>query len=182
MPRYLRQRTAGNTFFFTVVTFERRKILTLDISRQIFGKAIASVQRQYPFSIEAWVLLPEHLHAIWTLPDGDTNYSKRWGLIKARFSKETKGLFHEEQLINPSRNKRRETTIWQRRFWEHVIRDDQDFHRHIDYIHYNPVKHGLVARVEDWPYSTFHRYVKEGLYPENWGDNISFNQEASFGE
>lgn len=182
MPSYLRPRTAGGTFFFTVVTFERKRILTLESSRQILGQAIKEVQRQYPFYIEAWVLLPDHLHAIWTLPHGDTDYSIRWGLIKARFSKEGKAVFHGQRSANPSRIKRRETTIWQRRFWEHVIRDDQDFQRHLDYIHYNPVKHGLVARVGDWPYSTFHRYVREGFYPENWGEGVSFDQDDCFGE
>jgi putative transposase len=182
MPRYLRPRTAAGTFFFTVVTFDRRKILTLDISRQILGQAIKEVQRQCPFSIEALVLLPDHLHAIWTLPNGDTDYSKRWGLIKTKFSKEGKALFRLEKLANPSRNKRRETAIWQRRFWEHGIRDDQDFQRHFDYIHYNPVKHGLVNRVGDWPYSTFHRYVTEGIYPESWGEGVSFDRYDSYGE
>jgi putative transposase len=182
MPRYLRPKSAEGTFFFTVVTFDRRKILTLDISRQILSYAIKVVQAQYPFSIESWVLLPEHLHTIWTLPTGDSDYSKRWGLIKAKFSKGTKGFFHTEPLATPSRNKRRETTIWQRRFWEHGIRDDKDFQRHIDYIHYNPVKHGLAQRAADWPYSTFHRYVREGFYPDNWGEGVSFNQDDSFGE
>jgi putative transposase len=182
MPRYLRPRVAGGTYFFTVVTFQRRKILTLDRSRQILGQAIKEVQRQYPFSIEAWVLLPDHLHAIWTLPQGDMDYSKRWGLIKAKFSKDGKELFHEQQAVNPSRIKRREAAIWQRRFWEHGIRDDEDYGRHVDYIHYNPVKHGLVARVMDWPYSTFHRYVKEEFYPENWMEGVSFDGDDYFGE
>ena len=182
MPRYLRPRTAEGTFFFTVVTFGRRKILTLNMSRQILSAAIKEVQAQYPFFIEAWVLLPEHIHAIWTLPDGDTDYSKRWGLIKAKFSKEGKAIFHAEQFSNPSRVKRRETTIWQRRFWEHAIRDDADFQKHLDYIHYNPVKHGLVVRIGDWPYSTFHRYVRDGFYPENWGGDISFEPHDGFGE
>jgi putative transposase len=182
MPKYLRPRTAGSTYFFTVLTFERRRILTLDYSRQFLFKAFAEVQTQYPFSINAWVLLPEHLHAIWTLPEGDTDYSKRWGLIKAKFSKEAKALFHTNQLANPSRTKRRESTIWQRRFWEHTIRDDADYDRHFDYIHYNPVKHGLVKCVRDWAYSSFHRYVKKGVYAENWGELISFDPNGSFGE
>ncbi len=182
MPSYLRPKTTGGTFFFTIVTFERREILTLDKSRQILRQAIKDVQREYPFFIEDWVLLPDHIHAIWTLPHGDTDYSKRWGLIKAKFSKEGKAFFHGQQSVNASRIKRRETNIWQRRFWEHGIRDDQDLRRHIDYIHYNPVKHGLVRRVGEWPYSTFHQYVKEGLYPENWGEGVSFDREDSFGE
>jgi len=182
MPSYLRPKMGGGTFFFTVVTFERRKIFTSDANRQILAKAITEVQKQHPFFIEAWVLLPEHLHIIWTLPEGDTDYSKRWGLIKARFSKETKTLLYKEQSVSPSRNKRRETTIWQRRFWEHTIRDDKDFHKHIDYIHYNPVKHGLVREVKDWPLSSFHRFVRQGFYPSNWGEGILFSPEYSFGE
>lgn len=182
MPRYLRPKSAGGTFFFTVVTFDRRKILTLDISRQFLSNAITEVQTQFPFSIEAWVLLPDHLHAIWTLPDGDTDYSKRWGLIKAKFSKKGKAFFHVEPTANPSRIKRRETTIWQRRFWEHGIRDEQDLQNHLDYIHYNPVTHGLVNSVRDWPYSSFHRYVREGFYPEHWGEDVSFEHDNCFGE
>jgi putative transposase len=182
MPRYLRPKTAGGTFFFTVVTFGRKKILTLEISRQILSNAIKEVQAQHPFSIEAWVLLPDHIHTIWTLSEGDTDYSKRWGLIKAKFSKGGKALFHPEPSANPSRIKRRETTIWQRRFWEHIIRDDADYGRHVDYIHYNPVKHGLVERAGDWPDSTFHRFVREGFYPKNWGEGVSFDPDDSFGE
>lgn len=182
MPRYLRPKSAEGTFFFTVVTFDRRKILTLDISRQILANAIAEVQTQYPFFLEAWVFLPDHIHAIWTLPDGDTDYSKRWGLIKAKFSKEGKPFFHPQQSANSSRIKRRETTIWQRRFWEHTIRDDADYSRHVDYVHYNPVKHGLSKHAREWPYPSFHRYVREGFYPENWGEGVTFNQNDSFGE
>jgi putative transposase len=182
MPRYLRPRTAGSTYFFTVVTYERRKILTQDIGRQLLSKAFSEVKTQYPFALEAWVLLPDHLHAIWTLPAGDMDYSKRWGLIKAKFSKEGKAFFHEDQAVNSSRIRRRETHIWQRRFWEHAIRDDADYGRHVDYIHYNPVKHGMVDRVGDWPHSSFHRFVREGLYFENWGDAVTSNQDNCFGE
>jgi putative transposase len=103
-------------------------------------------------------------------------------LIKAKFYKEGKALFHVEKLANPSRNKRRESTIWQRRFWEHTIRDDADYGRHVDHIHYNPVKHGLVKSVSDWPHSSFHRFVREGFYPEYWGEGVAINQNDSFGE
>jgi len=120
-----------------------------------------------PFNINAWVLLPEHLHCIWTLPADDMNFSKRWGLIKAKFSKESGGLTRP---------------VWQNRFWEHLIRDDRDLQMHLDYIHYNPVKHGLVESPKDWPPSTFHRYVQKGLYPLNWGEGVSFNPESRFGE
>lgn len=126
------------------------------------------VQSTHPFRIDAWVLLPEHLHCIWTLPEGDMNFSKRWGLIKANFSRELKG--------------QRTTPVWQNRFWEHLIRDDRDLQTHLDYIHYNPVKHGLVESPKDWPYSTFHRYVQEGFYPLNWGEGVSFQSIDKFGE
>lgn len=125
------------------------------------------VQSTYPFNIDAWVLLPEHLHYIWTLPEGDTDFPKRWGLIKVKFSKE---------LSHPT------TPVWQNRFWEHLIRDDRDLQTHLDYIHYNPVKHGLVESPKDWPSSTFHRYLEEGLYPANWGEGVSFSSDDIFGE
>ena len=145
-------------------------------------QVIDEVRRQYPFFVDAWVLLPDHLHCLWTLPEGDEDFSKRWGLIKAGFSRKIKETFHKMELMTDSKERHRESTIWQRRFWEHQIRNDADFERHFHYIHYNPVKHGLVERVRDWPYSTFHIFVQEGLYPADWGDNIAFAPDNSFGE
>ncbi len=168
MPRYIRARQPGGTYFFTVVTHRRRKLFYEIDNRVILKKVIMEVKAIHSFDIDAWVLLPEHLHCIWTLPEGDMDFSKRWGLIKAKFSKELKG-----ELTTP---------VWQNRFWEHLIRDDRDLQTHFDYIHYNPMKHGLVKRVSEWPYSTFHRYVREGLYPENWGEGVSFQQNDCFGE
>ena len=133
----------------------------------ILNRVIMEVQAAHPFHIDAWVLLPEHLHCIWTLPEGDMDFSKRWGLIKAKFSKE---------LSHPT------SPVWQNRFWEHLIRDDRDLQMHLDYIHYNPVKHGLVQSPKDWPSSTFHRYVEKGLYPLNWGEGVSFQVTDKFGE
>jgi putative transposase len=167
MPRYIRAKQAGGTFFFTVVTYRRRQIFSALENLQHLRRAIMEVQSAHPFTIDAWVLLPEHLHCLWTLPEGDTDFSKRWGLIKTKFS---------SHLSTPG------SPVWQNRFWEHLIRHDQDFQRHLDYIHYNPVKHGLVANPGAWPASTFHRYVKAGLYPANWGAGISFNQNDKFGE
>lgn len=172
----------GGTFFFTVVTYQRRKILTTPESINILREVISEVRRQYPFSIRGWVLLPDHMHCIWTLPEEDDDYSKRWGLIKARFSRSVRAIFHRDNLITASKEKHREATIWQRRFWEHQIRDERDFQVHQDYIHYNPVKHGLVENVADWPYSTFRRYFSQGFYPPNWGENISFDNNNNFGE
>lgn len=181
MPHYIRARIPGGTFFFTVVTFQRRSILATKENIRTLTRAIYQVQSQYPFTLDALVALPDHLHALWTLPEGDGDYGKRWGLIKAMFSKGIKGDSFQKD-INPSRLKRRETTVWQRRFWEHAIRDDEDFQKHFDYIHYNPMKHGLVGNVIDWPYSTFHRYVKQGFYSDDWGAGISFKPEEKFGE
>jgi putative transposase len=113
-------------------------------------------------------ILPDHVHALWTLPDGDADYSKRWSLIKGRFSR---GL-SEPATRSSSKIIKRDKGIWQRRFWEHAIRDEDDLARHVDYIHFNPVKHGLVTRVCDWPHSTFHRYVTRNMLPQDWGGNI----------
>ncbi|MFZ0051522.1 MAG: transposase [Desulfobaccales bacterium] len=182
MPRYLRAWVPGGTFFLTVVTFNRRKIFNHPQGRRILRKAVNQIIGEFPFSLDAWVLMADHLHTIWTLPKGDTNYGKRVGLIKANFSKAAKIWFHDKSMMNLSRQYRREITIWQRRFWEHSIRDEEDLAKHLDYLHYNPVKHGLVQRVRDWPYSSFHRLVKQGIYPIDWGEGVSFDIKEDFGE
>jgi putative transposase len=182
MSTYRRISAPGGTYFFTVVTYRRQKFLIKTQSRQILRKVIDEVREAHPFTIQAWVLLPDHLHCLWSLPPGESNFSKRWGLIKTKFTKRAKELLHKAAWQTASQLRQRESTIWQRRFWEHLIRDDSDFQRHFDYIHYNPVRHGLVSRTKDWPYSTFHRYVREGIYPEDWGDNLSFESDVEFGE
>jgi putative transposase len=182
MPTFIRSSEPGGTFFFTVVTYRRRRILTNPDSRLILREVISGVRRQYPFIVDAWVLLPDHLHCIWTLPEGEGDFSKRWGLIKAGFSRRAKPLFHKTTWMSDSQERHRENTIWQRRFWEHQIRDEADLHRHLDYIHFNPVKHGLVATPTDWPYSTFHRYVQQGLYSPHWGENLTPEPGLNFGE
>jgi putative transposase len=169
-------------FFFTVVTAGRRPILTTDVARACLRGVVGEVRGEHPFAVEAWVLLPDHLHCIWTLPDGDMDFSKRWGLIKAGFSKRSKGVLEDKSQDSASRSKHRESTIWQRRFWEHRIRNEEDYRRHMDYIHFNPVKHGLAEHVWDWPYSTFHRYVEAGVYPVNWGSETRINVAGEFGE
>ena len=126
---------------------------------------MATVKKKKPFHIDAWVVLPEHTHCIWTLPENDDDYSARWREIKKAFSKSIPPLEYRSKI----RIKRHERAIWQRRFWEHTIRDELDYQRHMDYIHFNPVKHRLVEAVIDWPYSTFHYWVKKGLYAPNWG-------------
>jgi putative transposase len=183
MPNYLRAYRPNGTFFFTVVTYRRRPLLTLPEGRRILRQVIVDVRQEYPFEIDAWVLLPEHLHCIWTLPPGDSDFSKRWGLIKARFTKRAGHLFRRPQRVTASRVKHRDGTVWQRRFWEHCLRDQDDFNRHMDYIHWNPVKHGHVCRVADWPFSTFHRYVANGVYTRDWGAVDSARDDGGdFGE
>ena len=152
----------GGTFFFTVALLERqRKLLTehIDDLRAVFGAA-----KRRPFTIEAIVVLPDHLHCIWTLPSGDADFSTRWHDIKARFAAKIPG----GERVSAWRRQKGERGIWQRRFWEHVIRDERDFERHVEYIHYNPVKHGHVTKVADWPYSSFHTYVRRGIYNLDW--------------
>ncbi len=172
MPEYRRTQIGGATYFFTVVTFARRPILTTPAARRILHQAWIDVQARFPFIVDAVCLLPDHLHCIWTLPEVDANYSIRWKEIKRLF---TKGYLQEigpGDARNDSRNKRNEAAIWQRRFWDHMIRDEKDLAMHIEYIHYNPVKHGLVCRPGDWAWSSFHRYVRMGDYTSDWGETI----------
>ena len=168
MPNYRRARE-GNTYFFTVVTYKRQPILCLDESMAALRNVINETRETMPFRIDAWVLMPDHLHCIWTLPEGDTDYSKRWGLIKAGFTKKVGKNLVGSAHPTSSRLKKREGLVWQRRFWEHKIRDERDYEVHCHYIHYNPVKHGFVSMPKDWEYSTFHRFVKDGVYAEDWG-------------
>jgi putative transposase len=168
MSRYRRASDAGSTFFFTVVAYRRRPVLCHDALRRALRDAIEMERSKCPFTIDAWVLLPNHLHCMWTLPDGDADFSTRWKMIKRAVSQVCRDDFYRADWITASKSKHRESTIWQRRFWEHQIRDEADFTRHADYLHFNPVKHGLVKNVGDWPYSTFHRYVRKGIYTIDW--------------
>jgi len=165
MTRYRRATIGGGTFFFTVVTYRRRRFLTDPQPRQWLREAIETTRADHPFDIDAWVLLPDHLHCIWTLPQGDADYATRWALIKGPFTKQAQALLQRKEWMTESKRKHREGTVWQRRFWEHSIRDEWDFEAHLSSIHFNPVKHGLVERVADWAFSTFHRYVQAGVYP-----------------
>ena len=160
MSRYRRVKLDGGTFFFTLVLADRSDgLLIRHIDR--LRRAYKVVQERLPFETAAICILPDHLHALWLLPDGDANYASRWSLFKSSFSR---GL-PAANTRSVSKRKKREKGIWQRRYWEHAIRNDADFERHVDYIHYNPVKHGLVTRVADWPHSSFHRYVEQGILP-----------------
>ena len=164
MTEYRRAHIEGAMYFFTVNCAKRHgnDILTKNID--VLRKSFRKVKDNHPFNIDAIVILPDHLHCIWTLPQGDADYKTRWALIKAGFSR----AISPGERRSESRVKRGERGIWQRRYWEHLIRDNRDFERHIDYIHWNPVKHLWVDRARDWPYSSFHLYVRRGVYPADW--------------
>lgn len=181
MSNYRRANTKGGTYFFTVITYRRQKILCNEEMRIALREGIRQVQEAHPFVIDAWVLLPDHLHCIWTLPEGDADFGIRWAMIKRFVTKQCR-LLHRDDWMTASKRKRKESTLWQRRFWEHQIRDEQDYERHLDYIHFNPVNHGLVESVVDWPYSTFHRFVTNEVYQENWAGDSIVTIDGGFGE
>ena len=160
MPDYRRVRD-GSTFFFTVVARNRQPVLCHPAVKRQLRQSILDLRHQRPFQIDAWVLLPDHLHCIWTLPDADNDYSARWGWLKKEVTKQIRSLPELVEAAYPS--------LWQKRFWEHRFRDEADYAAHCDYIHLNPVKHGWVSRPADWPWSTFHRFVSEGIYTVAWG-------------
>jgi putative transposase len=174
MPNYRRALVPGATYFFTVVTFRREPLLASPNAVQALRQSIAAVRRVLPFAIGAWVVLPDHMHAIWVLPDGDSDYSTRWGRIKAEFTRRS-GIRHAS-------GHGLYASVWQPRFWEHLIRNERDAAAHMDYLHFNPVKHGLVTRVRDWPYSSFHRCVRDGLYPPDWGTSEPLSPSTAVGE
>jgi putative transposase len=171
MSNYVRDRSAGGSWFFTVVTGDRHPWLLAPEAIRALRHAFDAVRRRYPFRVDAAVLLPDHVHVIWTQPSGDAEFGKRWSLIKRCTGD---GLLEVDTVpsaksVTASMHRRRERGLWQRRFWEHRIRDADDFRNHCDYIHYNPVKHGLVARAADWPHSTFARFVERGWLDADWG-------------
>ena len=165
MTEYRRPHIPGATWFFTVNLAERRGNRLLVEHIESLRMAFVSVRQRHPFQVEAVVVLPDHLHCVWTLPPDDTDFSTRWNLLKGHFSRS----IERNERISRSREKRRERGVWQRRFWEHCMCDQADLNRHIDYIHWNPVKHGWVDRARDWPYSSFHRFLSQGMYSEDWG-------------
>ena len=171
MPNYRRNRLPGGLYFFTVVTHGRRPILTTELGRTCLRGAITVELERAPFVLFAIVLLPDHLHAVWSLPEGDSDYPTRWGQIKEGFTREYLAGGGTEGETTASRQKHRERAVWQHRFWEHTIRDEDDLERCANYTHWNPVKHGLVSRVRDYPWSSFHRFVAQGDYDPNWGSN-----------
>jgi putative transposase len=174
MTSYRRNFIPGGTFFFTVNLAQRWSRGLVD-NIALLRHAFRDTRLRHPFAIDAIVVLPDHLHAVWTLPEGDADFVLRWRQIKSAFAR---GLPPGERVA-ASRAEKGERGIWQRRYWEHTVRDEGDLARHIDYIHFNPVKHGHVGRVSAWPYSSFHRMVRLGILPEDWAGDVG---EGSFGE
>jgi len=164
MPDYRRAWHPGGTYFFTVNLLQRHGNDLLTRHVELLRAVVRSVRERHPFRIHGWVVLPEHLHCVIELPPGDADFATRWRLIKMGFSK----TLPRTERVSKVRMNRGERGIWQRRYWEHLIRDEADFQAHMDYVHINPLKHGLVQQVADWPYSTFHRLVGLGVYPPDW--------------
>jgi putative transposase len=175
MPNYRRAFIPGGCWFFTVNLLERRRRLLVDHANEL-RNAFDQTRKTYPFDIAAIVILPDHLHAVWILPPDDADFSTRWRLIKTRFAKS----LPKRERLSAVREARNERGIWQRRFWEHLIRDDADYARHVEYCYINPVKHGLVRRVQDWPHSSFHRDIRRGLFPLDWAGEVE--PTGNFGE
>lgn len=156
MSNYRRMRIAGGCWFFTVNLYDRHSDLLIRHIAEL-RLAVRKVKQRHPFEINAWVILPDHMHCIWTLPSNDCDFSLRWQEIKKTF---TASLSCKKK------------TVWQKRFWEHCIRDERDYEAHMNYVYINPLKHGLVNKVSDWPYSSFHRDVKRGLYTIDWAGGV----------
>jgi putative transposase len=175
MPNYRRAYVPGGCWFFTVNLLERRQSLLVD-HIDLLRESVGRTRHKYPFEIDAFVVLPDHMHAIWMLPPDDADFSVRWRLIKTAFAKSLPKREHRTAV----RKARNERGIWQRRFWEHMIRNEIDYARHVEYCYINPVKHGLVTRVRDWPHSSFHRDVPRGIFPLDWAGDVAAPGE--FGE
>ncbi len=169
MPNYRRFFVEGGTYFFTLVTASRFPLFNDPWARYFLGCAIRQERERRPFETLAIVLLPDHLHALWELPPGDKDYSERWQAIKAHFTSQWLEFAGEEMAVSAGYRKQRRRGVWQARFMEHTIRDEDDLAAHADYIHYNPVKHGLAPCPRDWPYSSFHRFARLGHYEPDWG-------------
>lgn len=169
MPNYRRWRVPGGTYFLTFTLLDRGSGLLVE-HIDALRNAVRLTKIERPFHIDGWVVLPDHVHCMITLPVGDDDYSNRIKAIKIRFVR----ALPAQEFRSPTRCRKRERGIWQRRFWEHCIGSDMDYAAHLDYIHINPLKHGLVSRVLDWPFSTFHRAVEQGLYPPGWAGSDGF--------
>ena len=167
--QYRRIYIKGGTYFFTIVTYKRMKILHYPENIKLLKDAFNYVIKKHPFDIVAYVVMPEHIHFIMNLPEHDKDFSTRIRLLKSYFSRNCKKICY--QYHSESRKNKKEKTIWQRRFWDHLIRDEADYQKHVEYIHYNPVKHGLTNSPIEWKYSSFSHYVRDGIYDKNWGSD-----------
>lgn len=173
MSEYRRNRVPGGTYFFTVNLLDRRSHLLVEHIDEL-RDAVRAVRAKYPFHIDGWLVLPDHMHCIWTLPEGDDDFPSRWKAIKTAFAKR----IPKTERRSAARIAKGERGVWQRRYWEHTIRDEADYTRHMDYLHINPVKHGLVNCVADWPYSSFHKLVAAGIYPADWAGGVEVALQA----
>ncbi len=184
MPNYRRVLIPGGTYFFTLVTYRRRPLLTSNAARDCLKRSIRKVQQSQPFDLPAICFMPDHLHCIMVLPENDADYPGRWNAIKGLFSKGLRKNGVQVAPVSGGRPEKGGIGIWQRRYWEHLIRDDEDYRRHLDYIHFNPVKHGLVQAPLDWPWSSLHRYVGNGFYEPDWGEQepVSVTKVTAAGE
>ncbi len=183
MSNYRRVYIKGSTVFITQVTFNRAPLFNDPGAREILRNVWRDTSKKFSFTTDAICLLPDHLHTLITLPEDEDNYSIRIREIKRRFTNYYLVRYGETAGRNPSRQAKQESTIWQRRFWEHTIRDERDFENHFHYIHFNPVKHGLVEEVSDWKWSSFHRFLREGIYERDWGKGYEQKgQDLDFGE
>lgn len=175
MPNYRRAYVPGGCWLFTVNLHDRRATLLVD-HIEALRDAVATTRQRSRFEVDAFVVLPDHIHAMFTLPPDDADFSTRWRLIKTRFAK----ALPVYERRGPTHKTSKEGGVWQRRFWEHLIRDEADYARHVEYCYINPVKHGLVSRVRDWPHSSFHRDVERGLVPIDWAGDV--NMPGEFGD
>ena len=171
MSEYRRPYVAGGTYFITQVTYQRNPWLCSELGRKALREAITRVREKYPFRVDAFVLLPDHFHCILTLPSEDQDFSIRLRLIKSHVTRHYGTELDIKQEISWSRQKRKESNLWQRRFWEHLIRDERDYSLHCDYIHHNPVRHKLCLKPKDWLFSSIHRFTAQEIYPADWGTN-----------
>lgn len=172
MPDFRRYFIPGGTYFFTLVTCGREPFLCEEIARKLLRSAILNERSRRPFEIVAMVLLPDHLHAIWALPPGDAQYPLRWSAIKSEFTREWLRAGGREQRVTAAQKMEERRGVWQPRYFEHTIQDEDDLHQHADYIHYNPVKHGYASSPVDWLWTSFHRFVLAGHYPIDWGRGV----------
>lgn len=170
MPRYHRCRILGGTYFFTVNLADRKSRLLVDYF-DFLRLSVQKTKAKHPFHMNAWVVLPDHMHCIWTMPTDDDDFSARWWMLKSTFSRN-----YHKKVDNPGKS------VWQNRFWEHAIRNQEDFNNHMDYIHINPLKHGHVDKVYQWPYSSFHYLVTKGVYSREWTCNVDDLDRVQPGE